>query len=169
MTQQRMSQASRKSFLRANRAAIYGHGNSWIILLSWESEAPFHLFQKTKPEIWTVRGGGDVPVVYSSAHAAAQAVQRVRPDMRWTIHETPPKKFPPPILKNTPVTSTGISKMETPAISDANAKNKPFANWLAETTAAAQVAGILDQIPEGSRDFGAFIEQLNQLRMELKK
>lgn len=169
MTQQRMSQASRMSFLRANRADIYGYGNAWMILLSWEPEAPFRLFQKTKQESWPVRGGDDVPVIYSSAHAAAQAIQRVRPDMRWTVHETPPKEPPPPNPKKAPLASTGIRKTETPATPDANATKKPFANWLVETTAAAQVAGILEQIPEGARDIGALIEQLNQLRMELKK
>lgn len=168
MMQQRMSQESRRSFLRANRAAIYGHGNAWIILLSWELEAPFNLFQKTKPEVWTVKGGGDVTVVYSSVHAAAQAIQRVRPDMRWTVHETLPKEPSPPIPKNSPVTSPGSKGTEIPVFSTPNTAKKPFASWLLETTAAAQVAGILDQIPEDSKDIGAFIEQLNQLRKELK-
>lgn len=164
MTQRRMSQSSRKSFLRANNADIYGHGNAWLILLSWKSSI---LFQKS--ETWSVRGGDDVPVVYSSPQSAAQAIQRVRPDMKWTVHEMRPEQDLHLSHHDHSTASEEVQLMQKDGAAVTKLTNKDFENWLIETTVDAQVAGRLDQLSNSGGDIGSFIERFEKLRLDLKK
>lgn len=143
MAQQRMSQASRRSFLRADKATIYGHGEAWIIILT-RQVGPSLL--TGKPECWIVKGGDNTSVVYSSAHSAAQAINRVRPDLTWELRDVPQKSATS--TENVSGASSKVSASAEEKLDKATENKMPkdekFPKWLLETVATAQAAGILD-------------------------
>lgn len=91
MSNRRMNYESRQSFFRAEKATITGHDDCWFIRLSRSIlNVPYNVFNKYQDESWWVESG-NVAVSYSSSYAAVQALQRVRPDLPWTIFESKPQ------------------------------------------------------------------------------
>ena len=165
-----MSQASRRSFLRADKATIYGHGEAWIILLTRNAEPSLPL-QKAS-ECWTVKGGDDISVVYSSAHSAAQAINRVRPDLTWELRDVPPKSVKSTRNAsgaNLKVGAIAEDKLNTKIEANKISKDETFSKWLLETVATAQAAGILDQLPDSQTDIDEFMKKIENLRRDLKR
>ncbi|KAA6185282.1 hypothetical protein F2Q65_09285 [Thiohalocapsa marina] len=141
MLQRRMSKASRRSLNFADSAEIVGDEESWAIRLIQIPPLPVFLLDR-KVKSWFVTGGDEAIVYYPSVLSAAQAIQRGRPDLPYKVVQ--------------------IDTMSR------QGKDKTYEQWLRETIAAAEIAGVLNNLLGQGVDINDVLEKSKRLRFEMK-